>query len=111
MLMLGSGSSRPAVRFRLFKRQVFDGNSFLFTALGAGLWPIMVLVSEVVQTLILADFCYYYVLSFAQGGSARRGALFAPHPSCQLPPVAPPLLRPVTPLHASNERDKRDSRD
>jgi ER lumen protein retaining receptor len=26
-----------------------------------------VLVSEVVQTFILADFCYYYVKSFAEG--------------------------------------------
>lgn len=51
--------------------QIFDGNSFLFTALGSGLWPVMVLVSEIVQTFILGDFCYYYVLSFAQGGSVR----------------------------------------
>jgi ER lumen protein retaining receptor len=34
--------------------QLFDGNSFLFTALGSGLWPVMVLLSEIVQTLILA---------------------------------------------------------
>jgi ER lumen protein retaining receptor len=39
----------------------------LQTALGKGIWPVMVLVSEIVQTGILADFCYYYVLSFAQG--------------------------------------------
>lgn len=31
------------------------------TALGYGLWPPFVLLSEVVQTFILADFCYYYV--------------------------------------------------
>jgi len=47
--------------------QVFDGKSYLQTALGKGIWPVMVLVSEIVQTGILADFCYYYVLSFAQG--------------------------------------------
>ena len=35
---------------------------------GSGLWPVMVLLSEVVQTFILADFCYYYVLSTAEGG-------------------------------------------
>ena len=46
---------------------MFDANSYLATAVGSGLWPIMVLLSEVVQTLILADFCYYYVLSCAQG--------------------------------------------
>ena len=62
--------------------QIFDGNSFLFTALGSGLWPIMVLVSEIVQTFILADFCYYYILSFAQGGS-----VCAPHNYSQPPPV------------------------
>ena len=28
----------------------------LMSALGSGLWPIMVLLSEVVQTFILADF-------------------------------------------------------
>ncbi len=52
--------------------QLFDGNSFLFTALGTGLWPAMVLLSEVVQTLILADFCYYYVRSVASGEAVMR---------------------------------------
>lgn len=36
-------------------------------AIGSGLWPIMVLLSEVVQTMILADFCYYYVKAYASG--------------------------------------------
>ena len=36
-------------------------------AIGSGLWPIMVLLSEVVQTMILADFCYYYVKAYATG--------------------------------------------
>ena len=36
-------------------------------AIGSGLWPVMVLLSEVVQTAILADFCYYYVKAFATG--------------------------------------------
>ena len=52
--------------------QVFDGNSFLFTALGTGLWPLMVLLSEVVQTFILADFCYYYIKSVASGDAIMR---------------------------------------
>jgi ER lumen protein retaining receptor len=30
------------------------------------------LVSEIVQTFILADFCYFYVLSFADGGKVVR---------------------------------------
>ena len=36
-------------------------------AIGSGVWPVMVLVSEVVQTFILADFCYYYIKSYAAG--------------------------------------------
>lgn len=47
--------------------QIIEGDKFIFKALGSGLWPIMVLVSEIVQTFILADFCYIYVRSFAQG--------------------------------------------
>lgn len=47
--------------------QVLDGHSFLLNALGYGLWPCMVLLSEVVQTFILADFCYYYVKSVIGG--------------------------------------------
>lgn len=58
--------------------QIFDGNSFLFTALGSGLWPVMVLLSEIVQTFILGDFCYYYVRSFAEGGSVRARSPEAP---------------------------------
>eukprot|EP00232_Nephroselmis_pyriformis_P013954 CAMPEP_0182877152 /NCGR_PEP_ID=MMETSP0034_2-20130328/14581_1 /TAXON_ID=156128 /ORGANISM="Nephroselmis pyriformis, Strain CCMP717" /LENGTH=288 /DNA_ID=CAMNT_0025009981 /DNA_START=47 /DNA_END=913 /DNA_ORIENTATION=- len=52
--------------------QIMDGDAFLWNALGSGLWPIMVLLSEIVQTVILADFCYYYVKSFAEGGSVVR---------------------------------------
>nr|GMC85349.1 putative ER lumen protein-retaining receptor C28H8.4 [Ipomoea batatas] len=40
--------------------QVLDSSGDLLVALGHGLWPPMVLISEVVQTFILADFCYYY---------------------------------------------------
>ena len=52
--------------------QLLDGNSFIFTALGTGLWPMMVLLSEVVQTGILADFCFYYVKSVASGDAVMR---------------------------------------
>eukprot|EP01024_Parvocaulis_polyphysoides_P052895 TRINITY_DN524_c1_g1_i4.p1 TRINITY_DN524_c1_g1~~TRINITY_DN524_c1_g1_i4.p1 ORF type:complete len:291 (-),score=5.20 TRINITY_DN524_c1_g1_i4:80-892(-) len=34
--------------------QLIDGTSFLFTSLGVGVWPMMVVVSEIVQTFILA---------------------------------------------------------
>lgn len=47
--------------------QVVDGDSFLLRAIGSGLWPAMVLMSEVVQTFILADFCFYYIKSYAEG--------------------------------------------
>lgn len=44
-------------RHRLFQcMQFLEGNRALLAALGSGLWPVMVLVSEVVQTFILADF-------------------------------------------------------
>ena len=36
--------------------QIIDGNSFLLKAIGSGLWPALVVLSELVQTLILADF-------------------------------------------------------
>lgn len=36
--------------------QILDGDSFLLTAFWRGLWPVMVLLSEIVQTAILADF-------------------------------------------------------
>lgn len=47
--------------------QILDGDSFLLQALGSGVWPAMVLLSEVVQTFVLADFCYYYIKSYAEG--------------------------------------------
>eukprot|EP00897_Mesotaenium_endlicherianum_P006263 jgi/Mesen1/5665/ME000287S04924 len=40
--------------------QILDGDGSILSTLGYGLWPSMVLLSEVVQTFILADFCYYY---------------------------------------------------
>jgi len=47
--------------------QVLDSHGYLLTALGHGLWPSMVLLSEIIQTFILADFCYYYVKSVVGG--------------------------------------------
>ncbi|XWS14465.1 hypothetical protein CRYUN_Cryun35bG0011700 [Craigia yunnanensis] len=47
--------------------QVFDTRGHLLIALGYGLWPCLVLLSEIVQTFILADFCYYYVKSLVGG--------------------------------------------
>ncbi|GFR51382.1 hypothetical protein Agub_g13811 [Astrephomene gubernaculifera] len=52
--------------------QILEGNKYLLQALGSGLWPVMVLASEVVQTCILADFCYYYVKSYAEGSGVVR---------------------------------------
>ncbi|KAI3433349.1 hypothetical protein D9Q98_003167 [Chlorella vulgaris] len=47
--------------------QIMDGDKYLWQALGSGLWPVMVLVSEIVQTFILADFCFFYIKSYSDG--------------------------------------------
>ncbi|XP_008799412.1 ER lumen protein-retaining receptor erd-2.2-like [Phoenix dactylifera] len=52
--------------------QVVDTGGRLLTALGYGLWPSMVLLSEIVQTFILADFCYYYIKSLVGGQLVLR---------------------------------------
>ncbi|XP_071733113.1 uncharacterized protein [Rutidosis leptorrhynchoides] len=52
--------------------QVFDTRGQLLTALGYGMWPSLVLLSEIVQTFILADFCYYYVQSVMGGRLVLR---------------------------------------
>ncbi|KAH7687009.1 ER lumen protein retaining receptor protein [Dioscorea alata] len=52
--------------------QVLDTHGRLLTALGHGLWPPIVLLSEIVQTFILADFCYYYVKSVVGGNLVLR---------------------------------------
>ncbi|XP_059314336.1 uncharacterized protein LOC132065111 [Lycium ferocissimum] len=52
--------------------QVLDSRGHLLVALGHGLWPSMVLISEIVQTFILADFCYYYVKSVFGGQLVMR---------------------------------------
>uniref|UniRef100_M4DJ06 ER lumen protein-retaining receptor n=1 Tax=Brassica campestris TaxID=3711 RepID=M4DJ06_BRACM len=52
--------------------KVLDTRGRLLTALGYGLWPLMVLLSEIIQTFILADFCYYYVQSLMGGQLVLR---------------------------------------
>jgi hypothetical protein len=52
----GTQSSRSRAPPPETAPQLLDGNKYLLTALGSGLWPVMVLLSEVVQTVILADF-------------------------------------------------------
>ncbi|XP_077221265.1 uncharacterized protein LOC143854996 [Tasmannia lanceolata] len=52
--------------------QVLDTRGRLLTALGYGLWPSMVLLAEIVQTFILADFCYYYIKSVFGGQLVLR---------------------------------------
>ncbi|CAN1300952.1 ER lumen protein-retaining receptor [Linum perenne] len=52
--------------------QVLDSRGHLLVALGYGLWPSMVLISEIVQTFILADFCYYYMKSVFGGQLVLR---------------------------------------
>ncbi|KAF5793822.1 putative ER lumen protein retaining receptor [Helianthus annuus] len=56
----------------LNRSRVLDSHGHLLTTLGYGLWPSMVLISEVVQTFILADFCYYYVKSVFGGQLVMR---------------------------------------
>ncbi|CAH2052458.1 unnamed protein product [Thlaspi arvense] len=51
--------------------EVLDSRGRLLTALGYGLWPLMVL-SEIIQTSTLADFCYYYVQSLMGGQLVLR---------------------------------------
>ena len=50
-----------------------DKNSFVrrlsFTS---GPWPVMVILSEIVQTFVLADFCYYFVRAMSDGGGVVR---------------------------------------
>lgn len=52
--------------------QVLDTRGRLLTALGYGLWPSLVLLAEIVQTFILADFCYYYMRSVFGGQLVLR---------------------------------------
>lgn len=44
----------------------------VYNSMGRGLWPALVILSEVVQTAIYADFCYYYVRSIVRGESVIK---------------------------------------
>ncbi|KAL3517837.1 hypothetical protein ACH5RR_020426 [Cinchona calisaya] len=49
--------------------QMYDtAGKYLFVVGGGYLWVPMVLLSEIVQTFILADFCYYYIKSVIMNG-------------------------------------------
>ncbi|KAK4796424.1 hypothetical protein SAY86_028750 [Trapa natans] len=52
--------------------QVLDTRGRMLTEMGYGVWPLMVMLSEIVQTFILADFCYYYVKSVIGGQLVLR---------------------------------------
>ncbi|KAJ7543375.1 hypothetical protein O6H91_09G034800 [Diphasiastrum complanatum] len=52
--------------------QLYDDSGSLLRYVQYGRWAIMVCVSEVVQTFVLADFCYYYVKSVIQGQTMVR---------------------------------------
>ncbi|XP_042484425.1 ER lumen protein-retaining receptor erd-2.2-like [Macadamia integrifolia] len=48
-------------------RVIETGGTYL-TLIGAGyIWVLMIFVAEIIQTFILADFCYYYVKSVMEG--------------------------------------------
>lgn len=55
-----------------FISQLIDDKGYLLRALGTGLWPPAVLISELVQTAILARFCVAYVKAYTQGGGIVR---------------------------------------
>ncbi|KAL2654387.1 hypothetical protein AAZV13_04G005600 [Glycine max] len=61
-----------AIYYVVIPCAVLDSRGHLLVALGYGLWPSMVLISEIVQTFILADFCYYYVKSVFGGQLVLR---------------------------------------
>nr|GMC56029.1 putative ER lumen protein-retaining receptor C28H8.4 [Ipomoea batatas] len=52
--------------------KILDTQGTLLTALGYGLWPSMVILSEIIQTFILADFCYYYAKCLLGGNLVMR---------------------------------------
>ncbi|XP_057458613.1 ER lumen protein-retaining receptor A-like [Lotus japonicus] len=63
-------------RFLLFAHWVIqcyeNPRSYLRLVENGSLWLIISLLSELVQTFILADFCYYYMKSFIQGQLLRK---------------------------------------
>ncbi|XP_065857267.1 uncharacterized protein [Euphorbia lathyris] len=69
-------------KWRSLSLAVLDSRGHLLVALGYGLWPSMVLISEIVQTFTLADFCYYYIKSVFRAtcfsSSFRSGVVAGP---------------------------------
>ncbi|KNA20702.1 hypothetical protein SOVF_049910 [Spinacia oleracea] len=52
---------------------LIDTKGTMLTSIGSGhLYLLIILLAEVVQTFILADFCYYYVKSVVEGQSMMR---------------------------------------
>ena len=52
--------------------QFVEKDPMFINSLGRGLWPVAVLLAELLQTVILADFCYYYVVAMAKGHGTIR---------------------------------------
>ena len=49
-------------QFSAINVQVYElGGKYLYLVGSGFLWLPMILIAEVVQTFILADFCYYYI--------------------------------------------------
>jgi hypothetical protein len=95
--------------------QLLDGNKYLLTALGSGLWPVMVLLSEVVQTFILADFWWAGGggRGDGRGGGPQDDAVLTLSPSrsppLTLPPTSPPPARLAASTTSSRTRTARAS--
>lgn len=83
--------------------QLLGGDTFVFRAFGMGVWPACVLLSEVVQTFILADFwcvifsnpcvCAMTFLRQSEKGGADAHPCIAPdawHPALLTPQHPPP---------------------
>ena len=44
----------------------------VYVSMGRGFWPLLVILSEIVQTAIYADFCYYYLKSLLSGDTVIK---------------------------------------
>lgn len=69
--LLALGASRFFACAHWVLQFVHSRSQLVHALVGGGAWPILVLVSELVQTLILADFCYLFVRSWATGEQLR----------------------------------------
>ena len=52
--------------------QFVDQEKDFIEALGSGVWPVFVVLSELTQTVILADFCWHYLKAMAAGVGTIR---------------------------------------